>query len=148
MHAPLKITADTSADRKLLKKLKAKGLIEFTYMNLENAKQNVAAGTRGWSDDNIPAFFTLNESTFADGDVLAPSNALNIEKELVRILGAKKQNLADRRQLLGHYYSGNDVFVTGDKGDISSNKDALAVIGIVVLFNDEIEEYAEKVAAK
>ena len=144
----LRVTADTSADRKLLNNLKAKGLIDFTYMNLENAKQNVAEGARGWNDDNIPAFLTLDVSTFADGDVFAPSDAPGVEQELVRILGGKRQNLMDRRQLLGHYYSGNDVFVTGDKDDIFNNKDTLAAIGIIVLFNDEIEEYAEKFMAK
>lgn len=137
----LKITADTSANRKLLKRLEMEGIVEFTYINLENAKLNAVSGIRGWGDDNYPAFFTLGVSTLGGGDVLGPSDIPDIEKELVSILGGKRQNLGDRRQLLGHFYSGNDVFVTGDKGDISNNKEELARVGIIVLSNDELEDY-------
>ncbi len=138
---PLKVTADTSADRKLLKKLRADGLIEFNYINLENAKINIAKKIRGWSDDNKPAFAVYNVSTYGGGDVYAPASALDIARELKRILGGGKQNLEDRRQLLGHYYSRNDIFVTGDRDDIFNNREALAQIGINVLFNNELESF-------
>ena len=145
MHIPLKVTADTSADRKLLKKLRGQGLLEFTYINLENAKDNVGRGVPGWSDDNHPAIFTLNSSGFMDGDVLGPSDSPGIESKLRAILGGKRQNLMDRRQLLAHFYSDNDVFVTGDKGDISDNKEELSLVGITVLSNGELLEYIEKI---
>src|SRR5690606_13479215 len=123
------------------RKLRDQGFIEFNYINLENAKDNVDGGVSGWGDSNHPAIFTFNSSSFMDGDVLGPSDAPDIEGGLKNILGSKRHNLMDRRQLLAHYYSGNDIFVTGDKGDISNNKDELALIGISVLSNSDLVEY-------
>lgn len=140
----LKITADTGANRTILKQLRGEGLIEFAYINLENAKLNVANSVRGWNGNNYPAFFTLNVSTLDGMDVLATPDIIGVEKDLISILGGKQQNLGDRRQLLGHYYSGNDIFVTGDKGDILNNKDRLSLIGIIVVANDELRDYINK----
>lgn len=148
MRQPLRVTADNSANRRLLKRLKEAGLIEFNYNNLEDARKNVEESKSGWRDTNNPAFLTLDISNLDDADVLAPKSAPDMEKRLRSILGGGKHNLEDRRHLIGHFYSGNDVFVTGDKDDISSKKQELAALGIIVLHNDELESYiASRVAS-
>lgn len=134
----LTVTADNGANQKILRQLKKDGLIEFHYINLEDAIIK-------YYEKNIPAFFMLDVSTLNGSDTLAPEDDIaGLEEELRRIIGGGRQNHQDRRQLLGHYCSGNDIFVSEDRDDILDNKEHLAKLGIIVMSPQELNGFARK----
>lgn len=141
------ITADSSANIPLLKKLEKEGIVKYYFINLENAKENALNGRKGW-ENNIPAVAVLDVSTLNGGDVLGSSDEGEIWNELKKVLGGGRSNLNDRRQLSNHFYSRHDIFVTGDKGDIIYHAKRLAELGMVVLHNDQLEEYVRKPMTK
>lgn len=129
---PLKITADSSANQKVLRKLKSSGYISVDYINLENAKVSKKI------KETTPAVAMWDVSVWDGGDVWASDNEGELDKKLMPIIG--KNNYEDRRHIVGHYSLGNDYFVSGDKDDILSNKEKLAELGIKVLSTDELCE--------
>lgn len=138
MDKPLRVTADSSANKKILKALKAEGLITVDYINIENAKKDRV------QSENIPAFFMLGVSQLDSGDILGSDGTDSLHNEVRKLLGGGRQNYEDRRQLLGHYHSGNDVFVTGDRGDILKNREALKTLGITVVSSDELVDLLDR----
>jgi hypothetical protein len=131
----IRVTADSGANKKILKQLSKDGLASIDYINLENAR------VERQYEENIPATFILDVSRLDGGDVLGGNGETNMWNKLKTLLGGREQNLGDRRQLLGHFDSGNDIFVTEDKRDILSHKKELESLGIVVMSTQELDYY-------
>ena len=108
------ITADSGANLKLLKGLERQGFITITVVNLENGKQNNVS-------DKIGPVGVWGKCAWGDGSVWGSEDS--IYKQVLSIVGGN--NYQDARHLEAHFRSGNDIFVTGDVGDILSKKDAL-----------------------
>jgi hypothetical protein len=128
------VTADSSADLKLLRKLRRQGLITITFVNLENGKHYSVS-------DKLGPVGVYGKSEWDDGSVWGSEDSKY--KQILSIVGG--DNYQDARLLEAHSGSGNDIFVTGDNDHILSNKDALLKqVGITVMSSEELKSYVAK----
>ncbi len=126
---PLKITRDSSANVKLLKKLENKGLIKIFDVMLENGREN-----RKIKEKILPigvwGHSRWDECVWGDED--------NKYDEILHLIG--RQNIKDAMHLETHLRSENDYFVTQDKDDILSKRDELLKqFGIKAVSPEELQ---------
>ncbi len=133
----LHVTADSSANQKILKRLQREGYIKIHFVNMENAMENPII------KDKVPAGFTIGVSLIGGEDVIVDDDSANIYKQVRDLIG--KYNYQDARQLEAHFRSGNDVFISGDKDDILNHKKKLKNMGITVMSPEELEKCVKAV---
>lgn len=97
----LRVTADSSANKRILRRLVGRYLIEVFDVNIENFSKNT---------EKVPAVAVWGHSKWNDGSVWGSDDGTF--DEVAKILG--KHNMGDIRHLEAHIRSGNDIFVTED----------------------------------
>lgn len=134
----LKVTADSGANLKLLRKLEKQGFINITVVDLENGKGNKIKSKVG-------PVGVWGKFKWGDGSVWA--NKDSIYQDVLAVVG--RLNYQDARQLEAHFRLQNHIFVTEDLGDILSNKTALKQkFGITVMSPVDLVSYIENRAGK
>jgi len=127
---PLKITRDSGANVRVLKKLEAEGYIEIYDVMLENGRQN-----RKIQSKILPTG-VYGHSRF---DECVYGGEEGKYSDIKNIVGSK--NIEDAMHLEAHLRNGHDIFVTEDKRDILSNRNDLEKhFGIIVFSPQELIE--------
>ena len=127
----LKITRDSSANYKILKKLVEDNFIELYDVPLEENSREYTKTKNKVLPIGVFGYSRFGESIFSDDS--------SIYKRLVDLIG--KNNIKDCILLEAHYRNGNDYFVTEDKNDILNNKEILfSLFGIKVIHTEDLDK--------
>lgn len=131
---PIRITRDSGANVKLLKELEQNGYIKIYDVVLENGRENKKVKNK------IVPVLVLGHARLGECVLNGKSNQY---KAILDIIG--NDNVKDAMYLEAHFRSGNDYFVTEDKGDILIKKDELEKqLAIKVSSPEELSEICRK----
>ena len=124
----IKVTADSSADKSLLKRLVRDGYIKVTYVTFENGREYK-------SSNKILPTGVWGKTKWGESIWAAEDNSFEAIKGLVG-----KNNSGDAIMLEAHLRSENEYFVTEDKDDILSKMKQLEEnFGIKVISPIDLE---------
>jgi predicted nucleic acid-binding protein len=128
---PATITADISANMKLLKRLEREGHIEIHVVNIENHKQTDKVQRK----ENPIGIYGGKFSFYGEVVYAADDTPLTSLEEIIG-----KRHHADVLHLESHVQSGRDYFITEDTDFLKKRRDLKNAHGTTILTPEELVE--------
>lgn len=122
-----KVTRDTCANIKLLKKLAAEGYITIFDVNSENYTKKISK--------RIPAALVWDVSTWDGPDVFTDGEAYDMVRNIIG-----KDKIEDARKLEAHIRARNDYFITEDRDFLDKRNALKKELGVVIYTPTELNE--------
>lgn len=126
--APLKVTRDSGANVKTLRRLEALGLITLTDILIENGREN-----RKVKNKALPVG-VWGETRWGEAIWASENSSYDRIKEIIGV-----ENVKDSIHLEAHIRMGNDIFVTEDNDFLTIREELKQEFGCVVMHPNELK---------